>query len=112
MTRVFVLNAGSSSLKYEVVDVEAGTAVTSGLIERVTDYSAALADVLGDLESETIDAVGHRIVHGGSVFAEATLIDDSVEQEIDRLATLAPLHNPPGLEGIRAARAALPLTIV
>ena len=108
MTRVFVLNAGSSSLKYEVVDVEAGTAVTSGLIERVTDYSAALADVLGDLDSETIDAVGHRIVHGGSVFVEATLIDDSVEEQIEALATLAPLHNPPGLEGIRAARAALP----
>lgn len=108
MTRVFVLNAGSSSLKYEVLDAEAGTAVTSGLVERVTDYAAALAEVLADLDAESIDAVGHRIVHGGSVFVDATLIDDSVEEEIDRLSVLAPLHNPPGLLGIRAARAALP----
>jgi len=108
MTRVFVLNAGSSSLKYEVLDAEAGSVVTSGLIERVTDHSAALADVLADLDPESIDAVGHRIVHGGSVFVDATLIDDEVEAEIERLAVLAPLHNPPGLAGIRAARAALP----
>ena len=49
MTRVFVVNAGSSSLKYEVVDAEAGTSVTSGLVERVTDYAAAMADVLAEL---------------------------------------------------------------
>ena len=108
MTRVFIVNAGSSSLKYEVLDVEAASVVTSGLVERVTDHSAALADVLTDLDAESIDAVGHRIVHGGSVFFEATLIDDRVEAEIDRLSELAPLHNPPGLAGIRAARAALP----
>lgn len=108
MTRVFVLNAGSSSLKYEVLDAEAGSVVTSGLIERVTDHPAALASVLSELDAESIDAVGHRIVHGGSVFVEATLIDDRVEAEIERLAVLAPLHNPPGLAGIRAARAALP----
>lgn len=108
MTRVFVVNAGSSSLKYEVVDAEAGTEVTSGLVERVTDYAAAMADVLAELDAESIDAVGHRIVHGGSVFVDATLIDDAVEEQIDRLAVLAPLHNPPGLLGIRAARAALP----
>ena len=108
MTRVFVLNAGSSSLKYEVLDVEAGSVVTSGLIERVTDHAAALAEVLADLDAESIDAVGHRVVHGGSVFVQATLIDDAVEAEVDRLAVLAPLHNPPGLQGIRAARAALP----
>ncbi|MGE3192838.1 MAG: acetate/propionate family kinase [Microbacteriaceae bacterium] len=108
MTRVFVVNAGSSSLKYEVVDAEAGSEVTSGLVERVTDYAAAMADVLAELDAESIDAVGHRIVHGGSVFVDATLIDDAVEEQIDRLAVLAPLHNPPGLLGIRAARAALP----
>ena len=108
MTRVFVLNAGSSSLKYEVLDAEAGSVVTSGLIERVTDHSVALAEVLAELDAESIDAVGHRVVHGGSVFVQATLIDDAVEAEIDRLAELAPLHNPPGLQGIRAARAALP----
>ena len=64
--------------------------------------------MLDDLDPESIDAVGHRVVHGGSVFVEATVIDDEVEAEIERLAVLAPLHNPPGLQGIRAARAALP----
>lgn len=115
MTRVLVVNAGSSSLKYEVLDVEAGVAALSGAVERigvagsgVPDHTAAIAGVLEQLDAESIDAVGHRIVHGGSVFEQATVIDDAVETEINRLAVLAPLHNPPGLQGIRAARAALP----
>ncbi|WP_395638583.1 acetate/propionate family kinase [Pseudolysinimonas sp.] len=115
MTRVLVVNAGSSSLKYEVLDVEAEASVLSGAVERigvpgspVPDHAAALVEVLDALDAESIDAVGHRIVHGGSVFVEATVIDDAVEAEIERLAVLAPLHNPPGLQGIRAARAALP----
>lgn len=115
MTRVLVVNAGSSSLKYEVLDAETAVSVVSGLVERigvegsaVPDHQAALAAVLDDLDPESIDAVGHRVVHGGSVFVEATAIDDAVEAEIERLAVLAPLHNPPGLQGIRAARAALP----
>jgi acetate kinase len=115
MTRVLVVNAGSSSLKYEVLDAESGAAVVSGLLERigvpgsaVPDHAAALAAVLEDLDAESIDAVGHRIVHGGTVFVTATVIDDAVEAEIERLAVLAPLHNPPGLLGIRAARAVLP----
>jgi acetate kinase len=115
VTRVLVVNAGSSSLKYEVLDVEAGIPVVSGSVERigvpgsgVPDHTAALVDALDGLDPESIDAVGHRVVHGGAVFVEATIIDDAVEAEIDRLAVLAPLHNPPGLQGIRAARAALP----
>jgi acetate kinase len=115
MTRVLVVNAGSSSLKYEVLDAETAVSVVSGVVERigvpgspVPDHAAALAEVLDSLDRESIDAVGHRVVHGGSVFVEATVIDDAVEAEIDRLAVLAPLHNPPGLQGIRAARAALP----
>jgi len=115
VTRVLVVNAGSSSLKYEVLDAEAGASVVAGLVERigvpgspVPDHTAALADVLEDLDAESIDAVGHRIVHGGTVFVQATIIDDAVEAEIERLAVLAPLHNPPGLLGIRAARVALP----
>jgi acetate kinase len=120
VTRIFVVNAGSSSLKYEVVDVGADGARTpaprlAGIVERigvagsgVPDHATAIAGVLADLDAESIDAVGHRVVHGGSVFVQATLIDDTVEAEIERLAELAPLHNPPGLEGIRAARAALP----
>ena len=115
MTRVLVINSGSSSLKYEVLDAETAVSVTSGLIERigvpgspVPDHGVAIAGVLDALDADSIDAVGHRIVHGGSVFTQAAPIDDAVEAEIERLAVLAPLHNPPGLLGIRAARAALP----
>ena len=115
MTRVLVVNAGSSSLKYEVLDAETGVSDTAGEVERigvpgspVPDHAAAIASVLDGLDAESIDAVGHRIVHGGSVFVRATVIDDDVEAEIDRLSVLAPLHNPPGLLGVRAARAALP----
>jgi acetate kinase len=115
VTRVLVVNAGSSSLKYEVLDAETAVSVSAGEIERigvpgspVPDHAAAIAGVLEDLDAESIDAVGHRVVHGGSVFVQATVIDDAVEAEIDRLSVLAPLHNPPGLQGIRAARAALP----
>jgi acetate kinase len=115
VTRVLVVNAGSSSLKYEVLDAETAVSVTAGLVERigvpgsaVPDHAVAIAGVLEGLDAESIDAVGHRIVHGGAVFVQATVIDDAVESEIEELAVLAPLHNPPGLVGIRAARAALP----
>lgn len=113
--RVLVVNAGSSSLKYEVVDAVAGTSLGSGIVERVgvagsevADHEAAMAIALREVDVAGIEAVGHRIVHGGSVFVDATVIDDAVVAEIERLSVLAPLHNPPGLEGIRAARAALP----
>jgi acetate kinase len=115
VTRVLVVNAGSSSLKYDVLDAETGASVTAGEVERigvpgsgVADHTAAIGGVLDDLDAESIDAVGHRVVHGGAVFVQATVIDDAVEAEIERLSVLAPLHNPPGLLGIRAARAALP----
>ena len=113
--RVFVLNTGSSSVKFRVVDVETGEAAASGLIERIgeagggaVDHRSAIASILESLADVPIDAVGHRIVHGGDRFVEATLIDDRVERAIEELAPLAPLHNPPGVLGIRAARAELP----
>ncbi|TPX05349.1 acetate kinase, partial [Schumannella luteola] len=115
MRTVFVLNVGSSSIKYQVLDVGSGEVHASGLVERIgvagsetPDHAAGLAVVLAELAGVPIDAVGHRIVHGGTRFVQATVIDDAVEREIEALADLAPLHNPPGLAGIRAARAALP----
>ena len=115
MTTVFVLNAGSSSIKYRALAVDTGAVLADGRVERigvpgsgVPDHAAALATVLGEIRDVPIDAVGHRIVHGGERFTDATLIDDEVEAEIEKLAVLAPLHNPAGLAGIRAARAALP----
>ncbi len=112
MTRVLVLNAGSSSLKYEVLDLASG-ARDGGIVERigepggVADHTAAVRSVLDGLGGHP-DAVGHRVVHGGTRFSAPTLIDDAVEVAIEELSTLAPLHNPPGLAGIRAARAVLP----
>nr|WP_304599185.1 acetate kinase [Homoserinibacter sp. GY 40078] len=115
MRRVFVLNVGSSSIKYRVVDLETGEALAEGLVERigvrgsgVPDHHAAIVQVLDELRDVPIDAVGHRVVHGGTRFVQSTVIDDDVEREIGALADLAPLHNPPALAGIRAARAALP----
>lgn len=112
---VFVLNVGSSSIKYKLLDVNDGTVHADGIVERigipgsgVPDHQAAMVTVLAELDGHQIDAVGHRVVHGGTRFVRATLIDDAVEREIEALSDLAPLHNPPGLAGIRAARAVLP----
>jgi acetate kinase len=116
VTEVFVVNAGSSSLKYQVVDVESGAAVLNGLVERIgekgskaKDVDAAMRIAIDDLgEGHELTAVGHRVVHGGTRFTEATVITDQVEKQIDELSRLAPLHNPVNLVGIRAARKALP----
>ncbi|MDQ1512203.1 MAG: acetate kinase [Microbacteriaceae bacterium] len=112
---VFVLNAGSSSLKYQLVDPGTGQVHTAGTIERigesggVPDHDAAVRRALKAIEGQPEPAAcGHRVVHGGDRFDAATLIDDGVVQAIDDLSALAPLHNPANLEGIRAARAALP----
>ena len=112
---VFVLNVGSSSIKYRLLDVDDGTVFADGIVERigvpgsgVPDHATAMVTVLAELDGHRIDAVGHRVVHGGTRFVGATLIDDAVEREIEALSDLAPLHNPPGLAGIRAARKVLP----
>jgi acetate kinase len=98
-----------------VVDPSTGVVAAEGLVERIgepgsdtPDHQAAIDGILSGLDRSAIGAVGHRIVHGGERFVQATLIDDDVERGIEQLAPLAPLHNPPGLLGIRAARAALP----
>jgi acetate kinase len=115
MTAVFVVNSGSSSLKYQLVDVETGDALVGGIVERIgekgsaKDHVAAMKTALAALgDDRDIAAVGHRVVHGGTTYTEATLITDEVEKGIEELAVLAPLHNPANLIGIRAARAALP----
>ena len=116
MTFVFVVNSGSSSIKYQLVDLDTETAVMSGLIERigepgsdVADHASGLRGVLNRLGTgHDISAVGHRVVHGGEMYTDATVITDEVEAGIDALSPLAPLHNPANLQGIRAARAALP----
>jgi acetate kinase len=101
--KVLVLNCGSSSIKYRMFD---GTSTVSrGLIERVTDHDAALSGILQDLSA---DAVGHRVVHGGTHYSEPALITDEVVSVVRDLIPLAPLHNPANLAGILAARKLLP----
>ncbi|TXN32471.1 acetate/propionate family kinase [Lacisediminihabitans profunda] len=116
MTQIFVVNSGSSSIKYQLVDLETEEAVLSGILERVgepgsgiPDHEAGMRRVLETLGTgHEITAVGHRVVHGGSLFSAAAIVTDEVEAEIAELSALAPLHNPANLLGIRAARHALP----
>ncbi|MFN4000692.1 acetate/propionate family kinase [Microcella sp.] len=115
--RVFVVNSGSSSIKYQLVDVVSEQVVLSGLLERLgqaggdaADHESGMRVVLDRLgsEAQSIAAVGHRVVHGGDVFTAPVVIDAEVEAGIQAVSALAPLHNPANLAGIRAARAALP----
>ena len=115
MTPVLVLNAGSSSLKYQLLDMTDRSVTASGIVERigdaVPDHAAALEHVLDALDLATPPvAVGHRVVHGGDRFARPTLVDDAVLDAIRDLVPLAPLHNPANLAGIEVARARFPGT--
>ncbi|MBC6460660.1 acetate/propionate family kinase [Actinomadura sp. HBU206391] len=94
MTRVLTVNAGSSSLKLSLLEDDALVARPAGL------------DELGDLPGP--DAIGHRVVHGGTEFTEPVLIDDDVERRLRSLASLAPLHQPKSINGIDAVRRVLP----
>jgi acetate kinase len=113
VTRILVLNCGSSSLKYRLY---AGTeTVAKGVVERIgerdgdpADHESALRGVLDPLDLGGLTAVGHRVVHGGLRFAEPTLITDQVCAAIADLVPLAPLHNPANLTGITVARRLLP----
>lgn len=134
---VLVINSGSSSLKYQLIDPEIGHALASGVVERIgepmghvhhrysvsevdisepiPDHGAALKTVLElfdevgpPLAEANVVAVGHRIVQGGSYFDGPALIDERVLRLIDELSALAPLHNPAGLKGIEVAQRLLP----
>jgi acetate kinase len=116
---VLVLNAGSSSLKYQLLVPETAEVQARGLVERigepgspVADHAVALQVMQKDLVAAGVDldalglrAVGHRVVHGGPDFSDPTIIDDAVLTEIKDLIPLAPLHNPGAVSGIEAARA-------
>ncbi|HHE65186.1 MAG TPA: acetate kinase, partial [Bacteroidetes bacterium] len=138
--RILVLNAGSSSVKYQLIIPEEGIALAKGMVERIglsgavlihkaydkpevkltgeiLDHKVAIEYVLGILLSKNhgvlkdkneIDAVGHRIVHGGEAFSGSVLITEEVICEITKCIDFAPLHNPPNLKGIAAAKALLP----
>ncbi|WP_174257460.1 acetate/propionate family kinase [Phytoactinopolyspora alkaliphila] len=134
---VLVLNCGSSSIKYQLIDAHDARVLARGLMERIgeetghvrhestegvvqqdpqlPDHESALKTMLGTLEEHGprlsdagVVAVGHRVVHGGERFSAPVRVDDDVERTIDELSALAPLHNPPNLAGIRVARQVLP----
>ncbi len=113
---VLVLNAGSSSLRYQVVRLPEGDRLIRGHVERLggSDFGPALDQVVSDLAdhdlADRIDAVGHRVVHGGSRHRRPELVDDALLDSVAELARLAPLHNPPAESGMRRAREVLPDT--
>ncbi|MGE5169071.1 MAG: hypothetical protein ACM3JC_01725, partial [Rudaea sp.] len=135
-----VLNAGSSSLKYELLD-RAEQSLARGIVKRIggeavheatfgatlgeaqplqsrvdaPDHRAAVQQALGALArnlggdwTKSVDAVGHRVVHGGSLLWEPTLVDDAVIETLVRQMDLTPLHSGPSIRAILAARAELP----
>ncbi len=142
--KILVINTGSSSIKYQLFDMEAKKVLSSGLVERIGEDSGRIkhqcllsegqakvreekipienhrvglnkiSELLHDKDfgaiqnPEEIHAVGHRVVHGGSRFSEAVVIDDVVKEAIKNLVPLAPLHNPPNLEGIAVAEEVFP----
>ncbi|MEO0233991.1 MAG: acetate kinase [candidate division WOR-3 bacterium] len=138
--KVLVLNSGSSSLKYQIIDTSTGDSLLRGLVDRIgmtssvikqkrfdgdvyeledeiISHSIAIESVLklivdkqhGVLMSiNEIDAVGHRVVHGGEKFSRSVLINDKVIKAIEEYSEIAPLHNPYNLRGINAAIKALP----
>jgi acetate kinase len=112
---MLVVNCGSSSVKAAVIDAESGKRSKDLRIDGIggascPDHAVALQQIFNQLQTEVgrIVAVGHRIVHGGEKFTQPMLIDAAVEAAIEALVPLAPLHNPAGLAGIRAARKLLP----
>ena len=138
--KILVINAGSSSLKYQLIDMESETVMAKGLCERIgidghlkhsplvgdkpvfnedvpmPTHSEAIAAVIDKLTSkeygvvgsmQEIDAVGHRVVHGGEKFASSVLINDEVMKAIEECIPFAPLHNPANITGINACKAVM-----
>lgn len=134
---VLAINAGSSSLKFQLIEMPEEKLISKGLIERIglkgskitvefngqkytdekeiSDHVKAVDLMLDSLinhgiirDINDIDGTGHRVVHGGELFPESTLVTDEVEKQIESLTELAPLHNPANLMGIRAFRKLLP----
>jgi len=138
--KTLVINCGSSSIKYQLIDTDERETLCKGIVERIgavtsiikqefkgekpvkksmalDNHASALKTIMellitadnDHLQSlDQIEAVGHRVVHGGETFKDSVLIDDDVEEAIQAAFDIAPLHNPPNLQGIRAAKQHLP----
>ncbi|MET8064473.1 acetate/propionate family kinase [Micromonospora sp. NPDC005686] len=115
MSRILVLNSGSSSVKYRLYDGD--DVLDKGTVERIgepgggpADHESAVREIIGRLDLTGLAGVGHRVVHGGRKFSAPVRVDDAVVTAIEDLVPLAPLHNPANLAGIRVALEALPDT--
>ena len=137
MTKIISVNAGSSSLKFQLFEMPQETVLTSGVIERIgldegiftikvngekktvkqpiPDHTVAVKLLLDALVEykivdhlDEIKGAGHRAVHGGEIFTDSVKVDDDVVAKFESLSDLAPLHNPAGLIGYRAFKEALP----
>ena len=110
MKPILVINSGSSSLKYQVIDVDSDQSLLSGTIERVESHETAFSQMLEKLKESKITpvALAHRVVHGGDKFSKPAVINKEVENAIEELIPLAPLHNPGNLAGIQAGEKAFP----
>ena len=107
--KVLVINSGSSSLKYQLFDMKTETRLAKGLVERIgcggpKDHAAALAKVVADLgdAAKGIDAIGHRILHGGEVFKDSAVMNKANMAKAKKLVKFGPLHMPANLGGVEA----------
>jgi acetate kinase len=106
---ILVLNSGSSSIKYKLFNIHASSEqlLDKGLLERIGEKIAnhkEAINIILDKTGPNIDAVGHRVVHGGDRFSRSVLIDDNVIKTIEDFIELAPLHNPPSLLTINESK--------
>lgn len=137
IVNILVINSGSSSLKYQIIDMENLKVLIEGICERigignsfisytidnkkekkiidVNTHKEALEEILHIIikngvlrDFNDIDAIGHRVVHGGDLFTESVLIDEKVLEKIEKLSSLAPLHNPSNLSGIKTCMTIMP----
>lgn len=137
MSKIIAINAGSSSLKFQLFEMPSETVLTKGLVERIgledsiftitvdgekqkevtniPDHAVAVNMLLNKLTEngivkslDEIGGIGHRVVHGGEKFADSVLITDEVLADIEELSDLAPLHNPANVVGIKAFQEVLP----
>ncbi len=124
--QILVLNAGSSSLKYAIIETDTSTTLARGLIERIgvpqaaylrggqivkvlaMNHAQALSAIAKFENFSGVEAIGHRVVHGGLAFTAPTRINTAVLEVLEQNAKFAPLHNPPNIVGIKAARELLP----
>lgn len=137
MAKIIAINAGSSSLKFQLFEMPNETVLTKGLVERIgisdstfsisvngvnqtevtdiPDHSVAVKILLSKLTDlgiihslDEIEGIGHRVVHGGEIFTDSALITDETLKQIENLSELAPLHNPANIVGIKAFQEVLP----